>query len=224
MYIAGSYDDMQGGICYGGIAHAGPVRYQRAMWFDGGKYVVTPIKPIINGQATIAFEAMILPPGGQNIWPISYMRLFLLLYTSASTAYPLPEFGVFVQIILSWNGTGASDKIYYDGVLQTAVSRPSYNTPSYTIKFGSNNLSTVFCPSCIRECRYYDRQISDAEALALYQGNPPTPTAYWKGNGNTDDAWRDQIGTAHGTVIGSPDPAYIRGDGKVIVNGEIKNP
>lgn len=238
--IAGTYNDIQGGIAHDGIAHAGTSSLEVATWFDGLNDYISTVATVY-GSATIAFVVAEFKTGvASSLIRIGNNADCLIRYLSTNALQcrnvyvggtPANIFGIagyrtttLTPIVWTFTVSGGN-RIHNLYIGQAFVAT---RTVAYQALFNEGNADVGsiggsggdYSQGVIRSVAYYNYALSGSDAIA-YDGEtiPGTPAVVWPGTGISDQDW----GTGS-VVYGSPDPAYITGNGKIIVNGVVMNP
>jgi hypothetical protein len=174
------------------------------MWFDGeDDYIVTNIGSAAgNGLGAVTISAYVLFSDLSNIsiiWSFgrTAYRLFFDQVNGSSLAINqnqltgfVPDINTLYFIEVDYNASGEGVELRVDGVTEWTGTAP----------VGDNNGTNEFLVG-----------VRKAGATGAFFHNGLTydvtisGTLNWVGNGNTDAAWVDQIGSNDGTVNGSPE-------------------
>lgn len=117
------------------------------------------------------------------------------------------------EVVVTYDGskTIGGMKIYFDGVEQTTidVSGGGYTGMSNTagsLYFGK--VTNLYQEGSFYDIKAFDKELSSAEAGDYMSVSDDDVVSYWKGYGNQNSNWEDQVGSNDGTVNGSPENAY----------------
>lgn len=232
--------DMQGGI-----AHAGPVRFQRAAWFSGDDYLIisNSTSGVLIAPYFVCILTIFCPTSavnrrlisdhiyGSQGWEIGQTYNNSVFFTVRGVNYYSPQTAFPGTHVIALAVSTAKMRLWLDGSLK----REYVGDYSVTYNLGYQTYIGRYWPSwepkavgVIRHVKMYNAaSLTDAQIDAIIDGTDTRqPEYYVRGDGITDADWIDigSEGTHDSTVYGSHDIAYIRGDGKIIVAGEIKNP
>jgi hypothetical protein len=231
-------DDIQGGICYGGIAHAGPPRFRRAMWFDGGNdYVHAPSLSL--PSYTLAARVYIHDTA-KNLRGIaicsnaaidSFSKRLRMVYGSP-LQYSYTDIVLsnnqWYNVAATWDGVTPS--LYLNGVVSPIVFTAEWTYTMPTVLGIGRSIITYdyIWYGVIKSLVIYNRALSSGEILSVIGGTLPSVglVRQYDCTGHTLSDWQDLSGNANHivTIGGTPEICYILGNGKITKNGVIMNP
>ena len=224
--------------CAGGASEASILQtagedFNKRMWFDGvNDYVAATVD--ITGYSQISLESefiigdnagtghrtISIGHSGTDDVAIGYAGNTGFIFTRVDDGTAIDSvsdstysLGDKVHVVMTFDGT--TIKSYIDGVLQADTDTGSFNFATASV---TTRICEVFAGSAgtdfeglILKTKVYNSALSQSEVTSALNNTLTTSALKhsWLGNGNTDAAWVDQVGSSDGTVNGSPSLYHV---------------
>lgn len=179
------------------------VGHNRYMYFESGKYVTAPVPLVWNNAWEISFYANSTSAGTWRLLTDPTNATFTVYFASATKLHV--SIGGYVLNVTETRFTittgYAKWTVRYDGAGNVTVLRNDVSLGVQTLSAPGTLTSSSLQFSGRPSTEYYVGIFHD---IAIDIGDTGVNNHYYEGYDNTNEGWKDKIGSANGTVFGSP--------------------